>query len=261
MSTSVALSSWAGLSIALAGILLFVLAVAFLITRGGWRTPPGERKVTTPPSMKPGPPDAELDTTIFERLQGWGIVLVLMFAIWIPIYWLNQPSQNQAEQQRLEEDSIHRGKEAVSLYNEHVNPGGQSCVICHGANLEGGEVLFNGAPYPVPTLTNVCAGPNGGHPLITGIEDIRMVIEQGRAGTPMPSFSADYEGSLNQQQMDDIVNYLISINDVPYEDNVCVNPKAAEPEPSASPSAEASPGAEASPAAMDAEAGTAGEQP
>lgn len=231
MTGLLALETWAGLSIALAGVVLFVLAVAFLATRGGWRTPPGEREVKLPPSMKPGPPDADLDGPIFERQQAWGIVIVLLFAVWIPAYWLSQPSANQAEQKRLEEDSIHRGSEAVQVYNEHVNPGGVGCVTCHGKELEGGQVLYNGKPYPAPPLDNVCAGPNGGHPLITSLDDLNTVIEEGRAGTPMPSWSADYEGSLNRQQMDDIVNYIISINDVPFDQNVCVNPKAAEPSP------------------------------
>lgn len=239
MSAPLALDSWVGLSIALAGIVLFVLAAVFLATRGGWRTPPNERPISMPLSMRPGPSDPELDGPIFERQQAWGIVVVLLFAIWIPAYWLMQPAKNQAEQARLETDSIQRGFEATQLYNEHVNPGGVGCVSCHGKQMEGGEVLFNGKPYPAPPLNNVCAGPNGGHPLITSIDDLHAVIAEGRAGTPMPSWSADYEGSLNQQQMDDIVNYLISINDVPFDQNVCVNPAAGQPEASPTPAADA----------------------
>jgi hypothetical protein len=45
----------------------------------------------------------------------------------------------------------------------------------------------------------------------------------------MPSWSIRYEGALNDQQINDIVNYIVSIQDeelVPFEQNVCLNPEA-----------------------------------
>jgi hypothetical protein len=45
----------------------------------------------------------------------------------------------------------------------------------------------------------------------------------------MPSWSIRYAGALGDQQINDIVNYLVSIQDeeqVPFEHNVCTNPEA-----------------------------------
>jgi len=100
-----------------------------------------------------------------------------------------------------------------------------------------------GFAYP-PNLTTVCGGASTGHPAIKSVNDIYTVIEQGRLD--MPSWSIRYQGALNDQQINDIVNYLVwlSSKDVPYKDNVCINPDAAKA--AASPSASASASASAS---------------
>ena len=83
---------------------------------------------------------------------------------------------------------------------------------------------------PTPDLTTVCGGPYTGHPLIYGMRDIQTTIEQGRG--QMPSWSIRYEGALGDQQINDIVNYIVSIQDeeqVPFEQNLCTNPEAVTP--------------------------------
>ncbi len=235
MADLLAISKAAGGVIAIVGLAVFALAALYLVTRGGWRAPAGERKVEIPASMTPGPPDAELDTTIFERLQGWGIVLVLFFMIWIPAYWLGQPAVNQAAAARLATDSIERGHMITLVSDEAVNPGGAGCVTCHGPDLHGGTTLFNGKPYPVPPLYNICDYTV--HGAIKSVDDIRNTIEQGRPGTPMPSWSVKYQGAMDDQQISDVINYLISINTVavvPLDKNVCLNPKAGSPTPAPS---------------------------
>jgi hypothetical protein len=98
----------------------------------------------------------------------------------------------------------------------------------------------------------VCGGPNTGHPQIKSITDIRNTIMQGRSGTPMPSWSVQFAGPMNDQQIEDLIRYLVSIQqDVPNDQNVCTNPAAAAAAASPSPSpteGTASPGAEESPA-------------
>jgi hypothetical protein len=56
--------------------------------------------------------------------------------------------------------------------------------------------------------------------------DIKNTIEQGR--NVMPSWSIRYQGALDDQQINDILNYLVSMSseNVPFEDNICINPDA-----------------------------------
>ena len=44
----------------------------------------------------------------------------------------------------------------------------------------------------------------------------------------MPSWSIRYQGALDDQQINDIVHYLVDMSseNVPFEDNVCLNPDA-----------------------------------
>ena len=52
-------------------------------------------------------------------------------------------------------------------------------------------------------------------------------IAQGRAGTDMPSWSVKYTGPLDDDQINAIVNYILSIQKpVPGgpKNNVCINP-------------------------------------
>ena len=55
----------------------------------------------------------------------------------------------------------------------------------------------------------------------------------------MPSWSIRYQGALDDQQINDILNYLVSMSseNVPFEDNICINPDAVKAvnSPSASP--------------------------
>jgi plastocyanin len=67
----------------------------------------------------------------------------------------------------------------------------------------------------------------------------------------MPSWSVLFKGAMNDLQIQDLVNYIISIQKVPDADNLCTNPNAAaaspSPAPSPSPSGSASPQPSSSP--------------
>jgi mono/diheme cytochrome c family protein len=181
--------------------------------------------------MQPGPSDADLEKSRLEKLQGWGVGFVVLFAVLIPLVWLKEPSNNKSQEQALLQQSIDRGAETVQLFTEE-NQFGVGCVRCHGSNpvLGGGLNVFNGVLVHVPPLNSVCAGPNVPiHSAIHNLDDIRQTIMRGRTGTDMPSWSVRFAGALDDQQIQDILNYIVSIQDpkqVPFKFNVCTNIKA-----------------------------------
>lgn len=215
------------------GIILAIGGAIFLLTAGGALFLRGRRREAEPDiprAMRPGPSDPDLETPLLHKLQGWGVLLVVFFVIWVPATWLFEPSTNLAQEEALLTDSIARGERAVQEFTEE-NQSGVGCVRCHGPELRGGLILDTrtNTPLLTPNLRTLCGGPWTGHPAIHGIDDIYATIEQGRAGTQMPSWSIRYEGALNDQQINDIVNYIVSIQDeseVPFERNVCINPEA-----------------------------------
>jgi len=243
-----ALSDRVGVVILVVGALLFALAIAWAMLQ---RSRARDRGPDIPPAMKPGPADAALETPLLQKLQGWAVLLVGIMAVWIPASWLFEPSRNLHQEDDLRTLAIERGYEAT-LPNSEENLFGVGCTRCHGPKLEGGLLIPNGVnadgsiKYDVSAnLTEVCKA----HGTIKSVDDIYATIEQGRPGTPMPSWSIRYQGALDDQQINDLVSYLISYSSkfVPFSENICTNPDAAKAAVSPSPSASGSASPSAAP--------------
>jgi hypothetical protein len=212
----------AGIVIIALGALLAFLSVGALVLRNRARG----RGAEIPAVMRPGPSDAALETPLLHKLQGWAGLLVIFFVVWFPLTWLLEPGTNESQDQDLLDLAVERGALAVEPFSEE-NQLGVGCVRCHGPELRGGVVQAGEEFVQSADLTTICAGLFGGHPQIVTVEDIYQVIEQGR-GEVMPSWSIIYEGALTDQQINDIVVYLIEMSseNVPFEDNICLNPDA-----------------------------------
>jgi plastocyanin len=239
-----AITTWQTVLIVIAAILTVVLIV-FTVLVGLPRFHRRRGGPDIPAGMRPGPSDPDLEKPNLERLQAWAILMVVIMAVWVPVYWLREAKANEEDLITLQEQSIERGRLTTMPGNEE-NQLGFNCERCHGQGLHGGLNVYNGAIVQVPNLQTVCGGAAYGHPLITSTDDIANTIAQGREGTDMPSWSVLFKGAMNDLQIQDLVNYIISIQTVPDEDNLCTNPNAgaASPSPSPSPSASASPGGE-----------------
>ena len=215
-------TNWTAIAIISLGGLLVLVSVGALMLRNRARG----RGAEIPSAMCPGPSDAALETPLFSKLQGWGVLLVAFFVLWFPITWLLEPGTNESQEQDLLELAHERGALAVEPFSEEDQLG-VGCVRCHGPELRGGVIQFReGYAYP-PNLTNICEGNlNGAHPQIATVDDIYQVIEEGRSA--MPSWSIRFDGALTDQQINDIVVYLIDMSseNVPFEDNICLNPDA-----------------------------------
>lgn len=226
------------------GGLLALLSVVALVLRHRSKADGPE----IPAAMRPGPSDTALETPVLQRLQGWGLIMVVFMVAWFPLQWLLEPSRNLKQDEELKTLAIERGALAVLPFSEE-NQLGVGCVRCHGPELKGGAIQFQGGYAYPPNLTTVCERLT--------YEEIKTTIEQGRPDAGMPSWSIRYAGALTDQQINDILNYLVSINEenVPFEQNKCINPEgtsaSASPsaDGSASPEASASPGGSASPEA------------
>ena len=216
-----ALSTTAGIGLLIAGALITVAAIAGLALRQRTR----ETGPDIPDALRPGPSDAALETPLLQKLQGWSVVMLAFFVLWIPATWIFEPSTNLNQEHELKELAIDRGERSVLLFSEE-NQLGVGCVRCHGPDLTGG-IIQTGATYAFPPdLTTICGGPSAGHAAIYSIDDIYQVISEGR--NAMPSWSIRFEGALDDQQINDIVVYLVDLSseNVSPEENVCVNEEA-----------------------------------
>lgn len=156
-----------------------------------------------PPAMRPGYSDEELEKTVIERYMAWGVVLTLFFAVFFPIYWLNESRRLNSEQRNFFVESVVRGEEDYQLL----------CAECHGSDAGGGATSAPDDPesvWPVPALNNIVARYED-NPNISDIEDfIISTIERGRPGTPMPAWGRGYDGPLVDEQIEDITNWILA---------------------------------------------------
>ncbi|MBW3591495.1 MAG: c-type cytochrome, partial [Actinobacteria bacterium] len=184
--------------------------------------PKGANVKKIPPALRPAEPDALLESERLNRVSAWGLVLTVFFAFFLPAYWLQEPQNRRNNEEKFEEESIERGEEyyamAIDQQTGEPNRSGKECARCHGDGAQGGTNEFvnpdtgETSMVQVPDLVTVFARYEEPPP---GYDDartyIREVIERGRPGTDMPTWGVEYGGPLTEQEINDILNWLETI--------------------------------------------------
>jgi mono/diheme cytochrome c family protein len=151
-------------------------------------------------------------------------IFIVVMAIWLPfVVWIREPVNNRDDTRAMLAASVDRGR-SISKPGTEENQMGFNCERCHGPGLRGGQNFYNGSIVPVPDLSTVCGGEAFGHPLIKSIDDVIQTIAEGREGTDMPSWSVRFAGAMNDLQIQDLVNYILSQQRVPPAKNICLKP-------------------------------------
>ena len=221
MTTLAAISATKAFLIgAASAAVLVLLAVGGAVA--GRRRPRVPPELDIPKGMRPGPSDPDLEKPLLERHIAYGLVFVVAMAILVPVAWLQEPQNNKKDTELRLAQSVERGR-LTTLPGNEENQIGFNCVRCHGAGLKGGRNFFNGSFVTVPNLTTVCGGSAFGHPLIKSLDDVVNTIAMGRENTDMPSWSVRFKGAMDDQQIEDLINYLVSIQVVPKNKNICLS--------------------------------------
>jgi mono/diheme cytochrome c family protein len=190
----------------LAVVSAIFLFFALIIVISSAREKAREAGPSAPPSRRPGPTDEALEGRLLENYQIAGVALTVFLAVLLPFLYLREPVRQKAAASKELTESVRLGKATFEEF----------CQRCHGPEAEGGTVkryvtpgVKNAKPADVPA-------PNqheiySRHP----DEDVATVawtaIQKGRPPTPMPTWGVRYGGPMNDQQITDLVNYLLSI--------------------------------------------------
>ena len=164
------------------------------------------------PNRKPYYDDAELETTVLNRTLRWALVLLVVVAVALPLYWLNEPGRMSGAEENFQQTFIGRGEE---LYVT-----GSQCQNCHGPEGSGGQ-----APYTITDPDGeFVASVNWRAPALDTVllrftrDEVEYIINYGRPFSPMPGWGASVnKGPLNEQQVTNLVDYLESIQLSPEE--------------------------------------------
>jgi mono/diheme cytochrome c family protein len=190
----------------LAVVSAIFLFVALILVIGSAREKARQAGPAAPPSRRPGPTDEALEGPLLERYQVAGVVLTVFLAVLLPFLYLREPVRQRAAASKELTESVRLGKATFEEF----------CSRCHGPEAEGGKVARYVTPgvkgakpedVPVPNLREI----HSRHP----DEDVGAVaweaIQKGRPPSPMPTWGLRYGGPMNDQQITDLVNYILSI--------------------------------------------------
>jgi mono/diheme cytochrome c family protein len=190
----------------LAVVSAIFLFFALIVVIGSAREKARQAGPSAPPSRRPGPNDEALEGPLLERYQVAGVALTVFLAILLPFLYLREPARQRTAAEKELTESVRLGKATFEEF----------CARCHGDQAQGGTVKRYVTPgvkgakptdVPAPDLREI----HSRHP----DEDPGVVawdtIQKGRPPSPMPTWGIRYGGPMNDQQITDIVNYLLSI--------------------------------------------------
>jgi mono/diheme cytochrome c family protein len=186
-------------------VALVGFGVAYFVVGPGRDRRGPKRHGDIPLSMRPYHSDEELETTGMERAMAWGVAFAVFSALFLPLYWVIEPTRIKDRVNEFYDQDVAKGRELFQ----------SACASCHGADLGGGSAQNPNpdieAPWPAPTLHNIVARYEGSEIVEDPYEFIRMTVENGRAGTPMPAFGVAAGGQYSDNQINQIATYILSV--------------------------------------------------
>jgi mono/diheme cytochrome c family protein len=185
-------------------VLLLWMAYLFINSRRSRRAAVEPSPINQTPYLS----DDELENVRTTRVLRAAVLAAAGLAIVLPWYAFNEADRAAQATADLDELTIEDGHALFVRFE---------CVGCHGADLGGGAATFVEPRTGVETSWLV---PSLNDVLYRYSEDeVRYVIEYGRKGTPMPPAGLAGGGSMNSQEVDQVIAY-IRANQIPQADVV-----------------------------------------
>lgn len=138
-------------------------------------------------------------------LKTLGVILTTALAAFTLLYWVTDDARRGAIDAEHEEELRHFGE--IIFSNDPAEPAAAGCANCHGPDGTGGEA---GAPVIGPNLHSrsiadkLRANPNYVHLVVS----FGGVVVSGNVTSPMPAWSYEVGGPLNEQQIEAVVTLV-----------------------------------------------------
>lgn len=196
-----------GMAIAVVAIVGFAIYLIYNVLWAGR----GERgsEVDLAPNRKPYLSDEELETSKLDLALVSGLVTLVIIGVALPLYWLGEPGRQQGYLEDSRRQFTSRGGEQFE----------ERCASCHGGGGLGGTTATSitddsgnfiaAVEWKVPALTTTLYRFSE--------EEVRHILNYGRPPTPMQAWGAPGGGPLTTQQVDELIQYIQSIQLAPDE--------------------------------------------
>ena len=138
-------------------------------------------------------------------LKTIGVILTTALAAFTLLYWVTDDARRVAIDAEHEEELRHFGE--IIFSNDPAEPAAAGCANCHGPDGTGGEA---GAPVIGPNLHSrsiadkLRANPN----YVDLVVSFGGVVVSGNITSPMPAWSYEVGGPLNEQQIEAVVTLV-----------------------------------------------------
>jgi mono/diheme cytochrome c family protein len=180
------------------------------------------RKPAPPPNLVEYYDDETMEGPKLEKYLGAAVIFSAILAASLPAYWLLEPTRQTKMDKDFLADSVERGhlRFAVAGTVPHTEVLQLECARCHGAKAEGGAATYLLQPTEPGELAKTVSwtAPSLNDVLLRFSRDeVTQIITYGRPGTPMPAWGLAGGGPLPDQPIEDLVNYLQSIQLTPEE--------------------------------------------
>jgi mono/diheme cytochrome c family protein len=159
----------------------------------------GTGKVEVAPNLAPGITDDTLESKRLDKTLASAVVLSAILALSLPIYFVSEQNRQEGFVEEFDEVALERG---AHLFEEF------QCGTCHGAGGGGGVAAYVekrsniSVAWSAPAINTVFYRYNP--------EEVRFWIVYGRANSPMPAWGLAGGGPMNDQQVDELMEYLQS---------------------------------------------------
>ena len=193
------------------GVVVVGWIVYALLNAGSVRKEVGA-EIELAANRKPYYDDDVLEGKRLERVQLYGVLLLALIVIALPLYWILEPDRQAGAQEGLENRMAHWGSLIFAPTGD--NPSAFNCSGCHGGmNATGGV-----APYTITDqVTGEVRAVEWLAPALNTVlyrfdeDEVRYIITYGRPGSPMSAWGLAGGGPMNFQQIDSLIAYLRSI--------------------------------------------------
>lgn len=160
-------------------------------------------------NRKPYFSDEELEGVKLDRSLTWGLALLVIAGISVPLYWLAEPGRQAGAVQEFDRIFTARGERNFASTAD----GGLGCAGCHGPNGVGGSAphtltaadgsYIDSVSWKAPALNTIYERYDR--------EEVRWILNFGRPFSPMQAWGTPGGGPLTEQQVDNLLDYLESI--------------------------------------------------
>jgi mono/diheme cytochrome c family protein len=206
--------------VVLINIIAIVALAGFLI----WSVYSRRSPEKAPPNQVRFLSDDDLEGRRLERVLGWSLMFVTIFAVVMLVYLVREPARQDESIDYFDEGAVARGRtlfaNSSSEYYDSVLS--LQCANCHGSEGGGGSATQvidpDGPDGPQPPESHIWKAPAlNTERLRFSEEEVEQIITFGRPGTPMQAFGVAGGGAENTQTIKDLVAYIDSIQLSPEE--------------------------------------------